>query len=73
MLLIELILLMRLPRAETTYRSDSIGLAAALMIALGYPGEIATYPPTLALWGALSMVPLVNTVWRLFVGLSESI
>jgi len=73
LLLIELILVMRLSRAETTSKSVSLGLAAALMIVLGYPGEIATDLPTRALWGSLSMVPFLYIVFQLFVGLGKSI
>ena len=73
LLLIELILVMRLSRAETTSKSISLGLAAALMIVLGYPGEIATDLSTRALWGSLSMVPFLYIVFQLFVGLGNSI
>ncbi|MDI1366226.1 MAG: bacteriorhodopsin-like [bacterium] len=73
LLLIELILVMRLSREETTSKTITLGLAAALMIILGYPGEIATDLPTRALWGALSMIPFIYIVWHLFVGLGASI
>lgn len=73
LLLIELILVMKLPRAETISRSWSLGLAAALMIALGYPGEIAPDNATRAIWGAVSTVPFIYIVWSLFKGLGESI
>jgi len=73
LLLIELILVMKLPRAETISRSWSLVIAAALMIALGYPGEIATDNATRAIWGAISTVPFVYIVWSLFKGLGESI
>ncbi|CAE8604695.1 unnamed protein product [Polarella glacialis] len=36
----ELILVMKLPQAETVSFSWRLGLASALMVALGYPGEI---------------------------------
>ncbi|WP_426009573.1 bacteriorhodopsin-like [Caulobacter sp. DWR2-3-1b2] len=73
LLLIELILVMRLSRAETTSKSVTLGLAAALMIVLGYPGEIATDLATRALWGSLSMVPFLYIIFELFVGLGKSI
>jgi len=41
LLLIELILVMRLARDETISKSVWLGGAAALMIILGYPGEVA--------------------------------
>lgn len=73
LLLIELIFVMRLPTAETASRATRLGLAAALMIVLGYPGEIATDNATRAIWGTLSALPFLYIVWSLFKGLSESI
>lgn len=73
LLLIELILVMRLSSAETTSRAWRLGSAAALMIILGYPGEIATDNVTRALWGTASTIPFLYIVWSLFSGLGESI
>lgn len=73
LLLVELILVMRLSREETTSRTLRLGSAAALMIVLGYPGEVAADIPTRALWGTLSAIPFVYIVWELFRGLGESI
>lgn len=73
LLLIELILVMRLSDDETISKSTKLGAAAALMIVLGYPGEIATDIPTRAVWGALSAVPFCYIMWQLFVGLGASI
>ena len=66
LLLIELILVMRLSASETMSKATSLGLAAALMVVLGYPGEIATDIPTRALWGTLSAIPFVYIMWQLF-------
>ena len=73
LLLIELILVMRLSPTETTSKSWRLGSAAALMIILGYPGEIAADNATRALWGTLSTIPFIYIVWQLFRGLGESI
>ncbi len=73
LLLIELVLVMRLSRDETVSKSVKLGGAAALMIVLGYPGEIAADIPTRALWGTLSAIPFVYIVWELFSGLGASI
>ena len=73
LLLIELILVMRLSEAETSSKCLRLGLAAALMIILGYPGEIADNNATRALWGTLSSIPFVYIVWELFKGLGDSI
>lgn len=73
LLLIELILVMRLSSAETVSKAMKLGFAAALMIVLGYPGEIADDNSTRALWGTLSTIPFLYIVWELFKGLGESI
>lgn len=51
----------------------SLAAAAALMVILGYPGEIAADNATRALWGFLSTIPFVYIVWQLFSGLSDAI
>jgi bacteriorhodopsin len=73
LLLIELILVMRLSAQDTVSKSLTLGSAAALMVLLGYPGEIATDIPTRMLWGTLSAIPFVYIMWQLFAGLSASI
>lgn len=73
LLLIELVLVMRLSRDETISKSLKLGFAAALMIVLGYPGEIATDNSTRALWGTLSAIPFLYIVYELFSGLGKAI
>lgn len=73
LLLLELVLIMRLSAEETARRAWRLGLAAALMIALGYPGEIAADNGTRALWGTLSTIPFLYIVYELFVGLGEAV
>jgi bacteriorhodopsin len=73
LLLIELVLVMRLSSSETVSRASKLGFAAALMIALGYPGEVAVDNMTRALWGTASTIPFIYIVWQLFSGLSASI
>ncbi|MFM2410611.1 MAG: hypothetical protein RL481_1439 [Pseudomonadota bacterium] len=73
LLLIELVLVMRLSREETVSKATKLGFAAALMIILGYPGEIATDNMTRAIWGTLSSIPFAYIVWELFSGLGASI
>lgn len=50
----------------------TLATAAALMVILGYPGEIATDTATRALWGFLSTLPFLYIVWRLFGGLGDA-
>ena len=73
LLLIELVLVMRLSSKETVSKATSLGFAAALMIILGYPGEIAADNATRALWGTLSTIPFLYVVWQLFKGLGSAI
>lgn len=73
LLLVELILVMRLSPGETASKSIKLGLLAALMVILGYPGEVASTNGTRWLWWALAMVPFLIIIYDLFVGLRESI
>ena len=73
LLLIELILVMRLGSKETLSKSLRLGGLAALMIVLGYPGEISGEAGTRWLWWSLSMVPFLWIVYELFIGLKTSL
>ncbi|MCA1771455.1 MAG: bacteriorhodopsin [Halomonas sp.] len=73
LLLIELILVMRLSRKETIKKSTILGGAAALMIVLGYPGEVSSVGGLRFVFWVLSMIPFVYIVYQLVVGLKESI
>lgn len=73
LLLIELILVMRLNPKETLSKSFRLGSLAALMIVLGYPGEVSQSSGTRWIWWALAMIPFVWIVYELFVGLKKSI
>jgi len=72
LLLIELILVMGLPADETKRLSWTLGLAAALMVALGYPGEVQEDSAGRWFWWCLSMVPFCYVVFTLLVGLGEA-
>jgi bacteriorhodopsin len=74
LLLVELILVMRLSQSETVSKSMKLGGAAALMILLGYPGEVSGgIDSTRMVWGVLSMVPFLYIVYTLYSSLSEAI
>jgi bacteriorhodopsin len=49
-----------------------LAAAAALMVILGYPGEISADNGTRALWGFLSTIPFAYIVYVLFTGLGEA-
>jgi len=72
LLLIELILVMGLPADQTRSLSFTLGSAAALMIALGYPGEIQDDPQGRWMWWGLSMVPFCYVLFQLLVGLGAA-
>merc|ERR1711884_213135 len=71
LLLIELILVMKLPKAETVELGWKLGVASAVMVALGYPGEIQDDLQTRWVWWALAMMPFVYIVKNL--GLAGSV
>jgi bacteriorhodopsin len=73
LLLVELILVMRLSPAETVAKATKLGALAAIMVLLGYPGEIASDSGTRWLWWSLSMIPFLIILFDLFVGLKASI
>jgi bacteriorhodopsin len=59
LLLIELVAVLALPKAESEGLFGKLAIAAFLMIVLGYPGEISSDMTTRAVWGALSTIPFV--------------
>ncbi len=73
LLLVELILVMRLSPSESAKKAVKLGVLAAIMVGLGYPGEIATDSSTRWLWWTLAMIPFLIIVYDLAVGLKSSI
>merc|ERR1711972_398513 len=72
LLLIELILVMKLPKDETVSLSWKLGLASAVMVALGYPGEVQDDLTVRWIWWALAMVPFSYVVFTLIAGLNAA-
>ncbi|CAE8721629.1 unnamed protein product [Polarella glacialis] len=72
LLLMELILVMKLPQQETVGLGWKLGLASALMVALGYPGEIQEDLAVRWWFWFLAMIPFCYVVFTLVVGLAES-
>merc|ERR1711933_665136 len=72
LLLIELILVMKLPKDETVSLSWKLGLASAVMVALGYPGEVQDDLAVRWIWWALAMVPFSFVVFSLIAGLNAA-
>jgi len=73
LLLVELLLVMRLSKAETVSKGWLLGGLAALMIVLGYPGEVSADAGTRWLWWSLSMIPFLIILYQLFIGLGDAI
>jgi len=73
LLLVELILVMRLTKSETFSKGLRLGLLAAIMVILGYPGEISSDAGVRWIWWALAMIPFLWIVYELFVGLKDSL
>lgn len=75
LLLIEIILVMKLSDEESQSKATTLGIASALMIIVGYPGELVLSESDLATrwfyWGA-AMLPFVYIVFTLLVGLAAA-
>ena len=72
LLLAELVAVLRLQGGKDKYLMARLMVAAAAMIALGYPGEIAGDNGTRLLWGTLSTIPFAYILYVLWVQLSNS-
>jgi len=64
---------MGLSKAATTSKAVRLGSLAAIMVILGYPGEISDASGTRWLWWSLSMIPFLWIVFELFSGLKASV
>ena len=73
LLMIELILVMRLSQKETINKASRLAILAAIMVALGYPGEISDDTGTRWIFWVLSMIPFTWIVYELVSGLSAAI
>ncbi len=73
LLLVETVAVMALARAAQRSLLYKLVPASALMIVLGYPGEITGDASTRIVWGLLSTLPFLYILYVLFVELSRSI
>ncbi len=71
LLVIELVAVLGLATAVTRRLSTKLAVAAALMIALGYPGEISSTLGTQWLFWILSMIPFLYILFVLFTEFSK--
>jgi len=74
MLLMEIVLVMRLSSEEASQKCISLGLSSALMIILGYPGELIVEGDLSQRWmyWMLAMLPFCYIVYELLVGLAAA-
>merc|ERR1711957_141764 len=72
LLLIELILVMGLEAGQTQALAWKLGVSSAMMVALGYPGEIQDDLTVRWFWWALAMLPFCYVVMTLVGGLNEA-
>jgi len=73
LLMVELIVVLALPKAEGRSLLVKLVVAAALMIGLGYPGEVSSDTTTRWFFWAASMVPFLYLLFVLFTKLSSSL
>lgn len=73
LLVAELVAVMALSRKETTSLTIRLGAAAALMVILGYPGEIADDNGTRIVFGILGTLPFLYIVYVLFTELGSAV
>jgi bacteriorhodopsin len=73
LLLLETVAVLALPKATRTSLLTKLVPASILMIALGYPGEVATDALPKMVWGALSTLPFLYILYVLFVELTKSL
>jgi len=75
LLLIEIILVMKLPAKESRSKATTLGVASALMIILGYPGELVLDEGNLGtrwVYWIAAMMPFLYIVYTLLVGLNDA-
>ncbi len=76
LLMVELVAVLRLPPSKATSLLTRLVIAAAAMIALGYPGEVISDPERWTervVWGALSSVPFFYILYVLWTELTKSL
>jgi len=73
LLLLEFVLVLRLPHAETYKKGLALTLAAAFRVILGYPGETLTIGFAKVIWWVLAMIPFSYILYEMIKGVGASI
>ena len=72
LLLVEVVAVLGLAKAASSSLIQRLVPASALMIALGYPGEVSAENGTKTLWGVLSTIPFLYILDRKSTRLNSS-
>jgi len=72
LLVAELVAVMTLPKGKRGSMMGKLIIASALMIALGYPGEVSDDRTTALVWGTLSSIPFAYILYVLWGELSKA-
>lgn len=73
LLLVELVAVLNLAKDKSSSMLTRLVIASALMIALGYPGEISRDIPARHFWGILSTIPFTYILYVLWVELGKQL
>jgi bacteriorhodopsin len=73
LLLLEFVLVLRLPHAETYKKGLGLILASAIMVILGYPGETLAIGFAKVIWWVLAMIPFSYILYEMIKGVGMSI
>lgn len=73
LLLLEFVLVLRLPHAETYKKGLGLILASAIMVILGYPGETLAIGFAKVIWWVLAMIPFSYILYEMIKGIGASI
>jgi bacteriorhodopsin len=73
LLVAQLVMVLRLEADQSKRLIVRLGVAAAAMVALGYPGEIASSNGGKLLFWGLGFIPFAYLVYVLYIGMSDSL
>ncbi len=73
LLLVEAVAVLALSSNVSSSMIGRLVIAAFVMIATGYPGEVSNDTGTRLLWGTISTIPFIYIVYTLFVELGKSL
>jgi len=74
LLLMEIVLVMKLPAEEASAKCTTLGVSSALMIVVGYPGELIVEGDLSMRWMCwfFALIPFCYIVYELLIGLASA-